>query len=85
MTELHLHIFLALGVLIMLAEPVAVGMGLLVVLVHHAAFFFLLPGSLINYQAGFGILVIHANFFLFIKVLTIFIYKKLKITSSDAK
>ncbi len=79
MTELHFHIFSALGVVIMLAEPIAVFVALLVVLVHHVAFFFFIPMSLINYQAGFGILVVHALFALGIGIPAIIVSKKFKL------
>ena len=78
MTELHFHIFASLGVIIMLAEPMAVVAAILAVVVHHVGFFFFLPGSLINYKAGFGILVIHALFALSIGIPAFFISRKFK-------
>lgn len=62
MTEMHFHIFAALGIAIVLAQPAASLTALAVVAVHHVAFYFFLPKSLINYEAGFHILVIHAVF-----------------------
>jgi methyl-accepting chemotaxis protein len=76
MTEMHFHVFASLGVMIMLAQPAAVIGALLVVVVHHVGFFFLLPKSLINYDAGFGILVIHAVFALSVGVPAFFIARK---------
>jgi methyl-accepting chemotaxis protein len=79
MTEMHFHIFCFLGLLIVLAEPWAVIAGLLVVVVHHVGFFFFLPKSLINYDAGFGVLVIHALFALVTGVSSALIAKGFKI------
>lgn len=78
MTELHFHIFASLGLLITLAQPLAVAAALLLVVVHHVGFFILLPASLINYQASFGILVIHALFALAIGVPAIFIARRFR-------
>lgn len=78
MTELHFHIFASLGLMITLAQPLASTAALLFVVVHHLGFFFFLPKSLINYDAGFGILVVHAVFALSIGVPAIFIARKFK-------
>lgn len=78
MTELHFHIFSSLGVIIMLAQPVAVAAAVLVVVVHHVGFYFFLPASLINYQAGLGILAVHAIFALAIGIPSFFISRTFK-------
>ena len=79
MTEMHFHVFAALGVLIMLAQPAAIVGALFVIVVHHVGFFFFFPKSLINYQAGFGILVIHATFALAVGIPAFFISRKYKL------
>ena len=78
MTELHFHIFASIGLMITLAEPIAVTAALLFVLVHHVTFFFFIPSSLINYNASFNILLIHAIFALAIGVPAVFISYKFK-------
>jgi methyl-accepting chemotaxis protein len=79
MTELHFHIFASLGLMITLAQSLAVLAALIFVLVHHVSFFFFLPKSLINYDASFGVLVIHAIFALSIGIPAFFISRKFKI------
>jgi methyl-accepting chemotaxis protein len=79
MTELHFHIFAAFGVMIVLAQPLAILAALLFVVVHHVGFFFLLPSGLINYEASFGILLIHAAFALSIGIPAIFTSRKFKL------
>lgn len=78
MTEMHFHVFASIGILIMLAQPTAILAALGVVVVHHVGFFFLFPKALINYDAGFGILVIHALFALAIGIPAFFISAKFK-------
>lgn len=78
MTELHFHIFSSLGLIIVLAQPLAILAALLVVVVHHVGFFFFLPAALINYQASFGILVVHAVFALAIGIPAMFISSRYK-------
>ena len=85
MTEMHFHIFSSLGLLIILAQPMAVIFALLTVVLHHVGFFFLLPSSLINYQASFSVLIIHALFALATGVPSAFISKKFKLYITSVK
>lgn len=62
MIEMHFHVFVMIGVLILTASPWAVLAHTLVVAVHHLAFFIWLPASVFNYQATWGIVVLHATF-----------------------
>lgn len=62
MIEMHFHVFAMLGVLIALACPISLIINAATIAVHHVAFFFLLPSSLFNYEAAFGIVVVHALF-----------------------
>lgn len=78
MTEMHFHIFSSLGIIIVLAQPVASLAALAVVAVHHVAFYFFIPKSLINYEAGIHILIIHALFAIATGIPSAFIAKKFK-------
>lgn len=62
MIELHFHIFVSLAVMIVFANPWVILAAAGTIAVHHIAFFFLLPASVFNYQASFGILLVHASF-----------------------
>ncbi|MGB0370615.1 MAG: methyl-accepting chemotaxis protein [Opitutales bacterium] len=62
MIEMHFHVFLMIGVLILTASPWAVLAHTLVVAIHHVAFFIWLPESVFNYQATWGIVFLHATF-----------------------
>jgi methyl-accepting chemotaxis protein len=62
MVEFHFHIFVSLAVLSLYAQPLTVISAAALIAVHHVAFYFALPGSLLNYDAGFGIILVHAAF-----------------------
>ncbi|MBC2606759.1 methyl-accepting chemotaxis protein [Pelagicoccus albus] len=62
MIEMHFHIFAALAALIGLGSRSSILAGATTTAVHHVLFFFLLPASIFNYDAGFGIVVVHATF-----------------------
>jgi methyl-accepting chemotaxis protein len=62
MIEWHFHIFVSIGLLCLLAEMKAIIAAAATAAVHHIAFFFYLPESVFNYEASFGIVVIHALF-----------------------
>lgn len=62
MIEMHFHVFVSLAIVILLAEPMAVLAAAGTIALHHIGFYFLFPQSLFNYQAGFGIVVLHAVF-----------------------
>lgn len=60
MIETHFHIFVSIACLILYANPLVVLSATLTIAVHHIAFYFLLPQSVFNYEASFGIVLIHA-------------------------
>ncbi|MEH0860349.1 methyl-accepting chemotaxis protein [Halobacteriovorax sp. DPLXC-1] len=62
MIEWHFHIFVAIGILSVLATPLTIVAAALTAAVHHVAFYFLLPSSIFNYEASLGIVAIHAAF-----------------------
>ena len=73
MIELHFHIFVALAALIGLGSRAALLAGAGTTAVHHIAFFFILPASVFNYDAGFGVVLVHATFVVVMGVPSIFI------------
>lgn len=73
MIEMHFHIFVALAALIGLGSRAAVLAAATTTAAHHVGFFFLLPESIFNYDAGFGIVVVHAVFVVVIGVPAVFI------------
>ncbi len=62
MIETHFHIFVALAVMIVFANSLVILAAAATIAIHHIGFFFLLPSSVFNYQASFGILLVHAGF-----------------------
>lgn len=62
MIEMHFHIFVTLAMVAMFAElgPVLAAAG--TAAVHHVAFWLWLPSSVFNYEAGFGVVLLHAVF-----------------------
>jgi hypothetical protein len=62
MIEMHFHVFVLIPLFAVFGRVAVVLTGAAVIAVHHIAFFFLLPASLFNYQAGFGMVLIHALF-----------------------
>jgi len=62
MIEFHFLFFVELALLIVLGDWLVIVAATATVAVHHTAFYFLLPASVFNYQAGFGTVLIHATF-----------------------
>jgi methyl-accepting chemotaxis protein len=62
MIELHFHVFVTIAALVVLCDWLVVVVAALTIAVHHVAFFFLLPASVFNYHAGFGVVLLHATF-----------------------
>ena len=62
MIEMHFHVFVMIGILIITANPWAILSHTLVVAVHHVGFYIFLPESVFNYQATWGIVFLHAAF-----------------------
>jgi hypothetical protein len=60
--EFHFHVFVALAVLIVLCDWMVIVVAAATIAIHHVAFFFLLPHSVFNYPAGFGVVLLHATF-----------------------
>ncbi len=60
--EFHFHIFCFITYVSLFASWKSVVTALTVVALHHIGFFFLLPTSLFNYEASFGIVLLHAAF-----------------------
>ncbi len=62
MIEMHFYIFAFLAMLIVFANPLVIIVAARTIAVHHVSFYFLLPKSVFNYQASFGIVIHHALF-----------------------
>ncbi len=62
MIEMHFHIFVALACLVALARIGPVLVATVTVAVHHVLFWLLFPRSVFNYDASFGIVLLHAAF-----------------------
>ncbi|MBK1878288.1 methyl-accepting chemotaxis protein [Pelagicoccus mobilis] len=73
MIEMHFHIFVALAALIGLGSRAAILAGAATTAVHHIAFFFYLPASVFNYDAGFGVVVVHATFVVVLGIPSLFV------------
>lgn len=62
MIEFHFHIFVVLAWMIVFGNPWALLTAAATAAVHHLAFYFILPSSVFNYQAGISIVLLHAAF-----------------------
>ncbi len=62
MIEMHFHIFVALACLVALARVVPVLVATATIAAHHVLFWLLFPQSVFNYEASFGIVLLHAGF-----------------------
>jgi methyl-accepting chemotaxis protein len=62
MIEMHFHVFIMLAIMITFALRTPVVTAVLTIAIHHVAFFFFLPKSVFNYEASFGIVLLHAGF-----------------------
>ncbi len=62
MIEMHFHIFAVLPLLAVYGRVSLVLLAAAVIAAHHIGFFFFLPRSVFNYDAGFEIVVVHALF-----------------------
>ena len=60
--EMHFHIFVSLAILIVFGNPAVVLAAATAGAIHHLSFYFLLPASVFNYQASFGVVLLHATF-----------------------
>lgn len=78
MIEMHFHVFVSLAVLSFLAQPWAIITAAATIAVHHIGFFFLLPASLFNYSASFGMVLFHAVFVIAESIPCFMIAQKIK-------
>ena len=62
MIEMHFHFFVSLAMLVAMGNPWVLVAAGATVAVHHIAFWLWLPRSVFNYDAGFGIVAVHAGF-----------------------
>jgi ABC-type transporter Mla subunit MlaD len=62
MIELHFHFFVSLALLIVMGSPWVLLAAAATIAVHHFAFWLWLPASVFNYEATFGVVVVHAAF-----------------------
>lgn len=73
MIEMHFHIFVVIGALIGLGARSAILSAAVTIAVHHIAFFFYLPASVFNYEATFGVVVMHAVFVVLLTIPAYFV------------
>ncbi len=76
MIEMHFHVLVSVAVLIVLGDAWAIIAASGAIAVHHILFWLLLPSSLFNYQAGFGIVVLHAAFLILETIPACYIVKQ---------
>ena len=62
MIEAHFHVFVAIAALTAFGNAWVPVTAAATIAVHHVAFFLLLPRSVFNYDASFGIVLLHAAF-----------------------
>ncbi|WP_413294522.1 methyl-accepting chemotaxis protein [Bdellovibrio sp. HCB185ZH] len=62
MIEMHFHVFVALAFCLSFGMLSAILTAAATIAIHHLAFFMWLPKSVFNYDAGFGIVLLHATF-----------------------
>jgi hypothetical protein len=62
MIEMHFHVFVSIAALVAYARWIPILVAVVTIAVHHIAFYFLLPKSIFNYEASFGIVLLHALF-----------------------
>jgi methyl-accepting chemotaxis protein len=60
--EFHFHIFVALAWMIIFGNPWVLLAAAATAAVHHVVLFFVLPTSVFNYEATFGVVLLHAAF-----------------------
>lgn len=78
MIEMHFHIFIVLAAFIAFGLRAPVLVGVVTTAVHHIAFFFLLPASVFNYKASFGIVLLHATFVILEAVPVLYVATRFK-------
>jgi methyl-accepting chemotaxis protein len=76
--EFHFHVFVTLASLTLLGSPWTIATALIGIAVHHIGFFLILPQSIFNYEASFGIVILHALFAITCAFATFFIAQKIQ-------
>ncbi|MEO1615739.1 MAG: methyl-accepting chemotaxis protein [Planctomycetota bacterium] len=61
-TEMHFYFFVAIALASIFANPSVVAAAALTAAAHHVTLWLWLPSSLLNYEASFGVIVVHALF-----------------------
>lgn len=77
MIEMHFHIFTALAFLIVFGSIWPLLAATVTIALHHLAFWALMPASVFNYKASFGIVLIHAFYVIFEIVPACYIARRL--------
>ncbi|WP_413585120.1 methyl-accepting chemotaxis protein [Bdellovibrio sp. HCB274] len=62
MIEMHFHVFVSLAFCLSFGLLTPIFTAAATIAVHHVAFFLWFPKSVFNYDAGFGIVLLHAAF-----------------------
>ncbi len=78
MIEMHFHIFVGLALLIIFANPWVIVAAAVTIAVHHVGFWLFLPKSVFNYEASFGIVLIHALFVVLESIPSVYVSYKFK-------
>lgn len=78
MIEMHFHIFVGLALLIIFANPWVIVAAAATIAVHHVGFWLFLPKSVFNYEASFGIVLIHAVFVVLESIPSVYVSYKFK-------
>ncbi len=78
MIEMHFHIFVGLALLVIFANPWVVVAAAATIAVHHVGFWLFLPKSVFNYEATFGIVIVHALFVILEAIPTVYVSYKFK-------
>lgn len=74
--ELHFHVFVSLAFCLSFGMMTPILTAAATIAIHHVAFFLWFPKSVFNYDAGFGIVLLHATFVILEAVPLIFIAKR---------
>ncbi len=61
-TEMHFYFFAALATLAVFANPMVIIVAAATAAIHHIILWYFLPTSLLNYEAPFWIILVHALF-----------------------
>lgn len=77
MIEMHFHIFTGLAFLIVFGSIWPILAATLVIALHHVVFWAFLPSSVFNYEASFGIVLVHAFYVIFEIVPACYIARRL--------